>query len=112
MHGCSTMKITPLIRTLSVTLLTAAFASLQAAPITYQGTLSGAAESPANPSPGTGTATVIIDPAAHTMQVLIMFSGLTGITSAAHIHAATAIAGEGTASVLAHLGSAGKNLSS
>jgi hypothetical protein len=103
MHRDSLMKITPLIRILSITLLTAAFASLQAAPVTYQGTLSGAAEFPANPSLGTGTATVIVDSVAHTMQVLVTFSGLTGLTTAAHIHAATAIAGDGTAGVATQL---------
>jgi subtilisin-like proprotein convertase family protein len=63
----------------------------------YTTVLSGAKESPANASPGTGSVTVTI--AGNTMRVQSTFSGLTGNTTACHIHAATAVAGAGTAGV-------------
>lgn len=65
----------------------------------YSAVLNGASESPANASPGTGTTSVTIDDVANTMRVEVLFSGLTGTTTAAHIHAATAVAGSGTAGV-------------
>lgn len=65
----------------------------------YKATLSGPNESPANASPGTGFAEVDIDATAHTMRVIITFSGLTGTTTASHIHGPTAVAGTGTAGV-------------
>jgi hypothetical protein len=71
----------------------------QATPITYQVILSGPNESPANASPGTGFATVIIDTAAHLLSVDISFSGLLGTTAASHIHCCTATPETGTAIV-------------
>ena len=65
----------------------------------YTANLSGANESPANLSPGTGFATVIFNLVAHTMEVQVTFSGLTGTTTASHIHCCTAAAGAGTAGV-------------
>jgi hypothetical protein len=65
----------------------------------YLATLSGAAESPANASAGTGIAYVTINDVANTMRLDVTFSGLTGTVTAAHIHAATAVAGAGTAGV-------------
>lgn len=65
----------------------------------YTTTLSGAAEEPANPSLGTGTVTVTINATAKTMRVQCSFSGLTGNTSAAHIHAATAAPNAGNVGV-------------
>jgi hypothetical protein len=73
--------------------------SVQAAPIFFRADLSGAAEVPPNSSPGTGTATVIIDPTAHTLQVIVSFSGLIGTTTASHIHCCTATPLTGTAMV-------------
>ena len=67
--------------------------------IIFTTTLSGPNESPANASPGTGTATVTWDTTAHTMRVQTVFSGLTGTTTASHIHAATITPGTGTAGV-------------
>lgn len=61
-----------------------------AAPIYFDATLSGAAENPPVVSPGFGTATVILDPAAHTMRVIVSFSALVGTTTAAHVHCCTA----------------------
>jgi hypothetical protein len=60
-----------------------------AAVIDYAATLSGAAETPANASPGTGTALVTVDTVANTMRVQATFSGLLGNTTAAHIHCCT-----------------------
>jgi hypothetical protein len=57
-----------------------------AAPITYTTLLSGPNEFPANASPGVGSATVIYDDVLHTLSVSADFSGLTGTTTAAHIH--------------------------
>ena len=65
----------------------------QASPITYTAILSGLAEDPPNASPGTGFATVVFDAVAHTMDINVWFSGLTGLTTASHIHAATACPG-------------------
>ena len=57
-----------------------------AAPIVFRTTLIGANEVPPNSSLGTGVAVVTIDPVTHTMIVSASFSGLTGNTTAAHIH--------------------------
>lgn len=67
--------------------------------ITYVATLTGLNESPPNASPGTGFAEVDIDFATQMMRVQVTFSGLTGNTTASHIHAATAVPGVGTAMV-------------
>jgi hypothetical protein len=65
----------------------------------YEALLSGPNESPANASPGTGLAFVDYDDFAHTLHVHVTFSGLTGTTTASHIHAATLVPGTGTAGV-------------
>jgi hypothetical protein len=70
-----------------------------AAPITFYTVLSGANESPANSSAGSGFARVTFDDMAHTMRVEVNFSGLTGTTTAAHIHCCTTIPYSGTAGV-------------
>ena len=57
-----------------------------AIPITFVATLTEALEVPPTGSPGTGNATVILDPAANFMHVDVTFSGLTSGTTAAHIH--------------------------
>lgn len=61
----------------------------QSAPIVFEASLSGPAESPPNASPGTGFARVIFDNAAHTMRVIADFTGLLGRTTASHIHCCT-----------------------
>src|SRR5688572_25828439 len=66
---------------------------------TYWATLSRPAEAPPNVSPGTGETVVTIDVAANTMRVQANFSGLLAGVTASHIHAATAVAGSGTAGV-------------
>ena len=84
---------------LLIAAMTLAASTANAAPITYTAILNGANESPANVSLGTGYATVVFDVVAHTMEVDAWFSGLSGNTTASHIHAPTALAGVGNASV-------------
>jgi hypothetical protein len=67
--------------------------------IVYFANLDGPSEAPPNASPGTGLATVTIDTVLHTMRVEATFTDLIGTTTAAHIHAATAVPGVGTAGV-------------
>jgi hypothetical protein len=71
----------------------------QAATITFIANLNGATEIPANPSPGTGFSTVIVDNVANTMLVSIQFSGLVSPTTASHIHCCTSAPLTGTAGV-------------
>ena len=58
----------------------------QATPITYKAVLSGANENPAVITAGTGLATVIYDDITHLLSLDVAFSGLTGTTTASHIH--------------------------
>lgn len=60
--------------------------SAHATPITFVANLTGGDENPATPSAGTGTAVVIVDQAANTLGVHVTFSGLSGTTTASHIH--------------------------
>jgi hypothetical protein len=76
-----------------------ACATAQAATVLYKATLTGAAEFPPNASPGTGSATFTYDTDAHTLRIQASFAGLLAATSAAHIHAPTLVALEGTAGV-------------
>jgi len=57
-----------------------------AIPITFVANLTGANEVPPVVTPGTGLATVILDPTAQTLQINATFSGLTSNDVAAHIH--------------------------
>ncbi len=57
-----------------------------AAPITFGTVLNGATEIPPSGSPGTGSATVVLDPTANTLHVDVIFSGLESPTTASHIH--------------------------
>jgi hypothetical protein len=70
-----------------------------AAVITYEAALSGASEVPATGSTGTGFAEIIVDTTANTMDVIVSFSGLTGTSTASHIHCCTAVPGAGSAGV-------------
>jgi CHRD domain/PEP-CTERM motif len=70
-----------------------------ATPITFTAHLTGASEVPSNPSAGVGDATIIFDTAAHTLSVNVSFSGLTGVTTASHIHCCTATPGAGNTGV-------------
>lgn len=68
----------------------------------FTATLDGPSEAPPVDSPGTGTATFSYDSVLKTFSINTTFTGLTGNTTAAHIHAATAVAGTGTAGVAVH----------
>jgi hypothetical protein len=85
--------------TLALALSVFAASAAQAIPIHYSVTFSGAAESPPSASPGTGYGDVDVDTGTHQMHLFIVFSGLIGQVSAAHIHAPTLVAGTGTAGV-------------
>ena len=84
---------------LACTMVALFTASVQAQTYIFSVNLSGPNESPANASPGTGIATVTFDTISNLMSVDLTFSGLTGNTTASHIHGATAVAGAGTAGV-------------
>ena len=73
--------------------------SMYASVITYVVTMNGPSESPANASPGTGGAVITIDNVANTLSLNMFFSGLTGTTTASHIHCCTAVPLTGTAGV-------------
>jgi hypothetical protein len=70
-----------------------------AVPVVYYARLTGAAESPANASPATGSAVVTVDSAANTMLVHVDFAGLTAPNTASHIHCCTGSPGVATAGV-------------
>ena len=95
------MKTSKKILTALVTpmLLASSLITAQANIFQYNVTLNGLNESPANASPGSGLATIFLDTTLNTLSLNMSFSGLTGPTSAAHIHGATAVAGTGTAGV-------------
>ncbi len=57
--------------------------------VVYNATLTGPNESPANASPGTGSAIITINPDEFTMQLQISFAGLIGTTTNSHIHCCT-----------------------
>jgi hypothetical protein len=68
-------------------------ASATATAQSYFANLDGPSENPANASPGTGFAQVTLDLALHTLQIDVTFSGLTGTTTAAHVHAPVTVPG-------------------
>jgi hypothetical protein len=70
-----------------------------AAQVSYTATLSGAAEVTPNASPGTGSALVVFDTGANTMEVKLTFAGLTSPNTAAHIHCCTTVPFTGPAGV-------------
>jgi hypothetical protein len=79
-------------------LLTVIAAHVQAAPpatLEFAASLDGASETPPNDSPGTGAATVEIDTATRMLAIRIDLAGLTGRTTAAHMHCCTADPGSG-----------------
>jgi CHRD domain-containing protein len=101
MRASSTPLSGPRIPTLfaAVFLLVMGSSFAHGAVITYKASLSGPNESPPNASPGVGTAQVDVNTTTNLMHVFVTFSGLTGNTTASHIHAPTLVAGTGTASV-------------
>ena len=87
------------LRAFAAVLMLGCVQGAQAAPMLFRATLSGPNESPPNSSLGTGLADVFLDPVANTLQVNVVFSGLSGNTTASHIHCCTAVPGTGTAGV-------------
>jgi hypothetical protein len=81
---------------LSLVLATMLFVPVSHA-VRFSVNLSGAAESPPNASLGTGSGLVEFDPNLHTLHVSFSFTGLTGNTTASHIHCC--VAPNGTAGV-------------
>jgi hypothetical protein len=80
------------------TLLTACgVMSVHATVFDYSVTLDGPSEPTV--SLGTGSGTVSYNDATHFLQLQVVFSGLTGLTTASHIHAATLNPFAGTAGV-------------
>jgi hypothetical protein len=79
------------IKVLAAVLFLAGAQSALATPLEFKANLSGPNESPPNASPGIGLADVFYDPAIHTLQVHVNFSGLLGTTTASHIHCCTTI---------------------
>src|SRR3954467_1051540 len=72
-------------------------APASAAVVVYTTHMDGPTEG--TPSLGTGNGTITYDNVAHTMRVQASFTGLSGTTTASHIHAPTAVPFAGTASV-------------
>jgi CHRD domain len=72
---------------ITIAALTLMAPAVHAIPMTFTATLLGANELP-DPvsSPGTGFATIVLDPTAQTLQINATFSGLTSNVVAAHIH--------------------------
>ena len=66
----------------SIILLTSVIAHGQ----TFNLSLTGTQENPGNNSPAVGSATVILNQAASTLSINMSFSGLTGNSTASHIH--------------------------
>jgi hypothetical protein len=83
----------------SVAAITLTASAVQGEIVQYAATLTGPAESPPNSSPATGSTTFDYDTITHSLTMSINFSGLLGTTTAAHIHADTAVAGTGGAGV-------------
>jgi hypothetical protein len=59
--------------------------------LTFRANLTGAAETPPNPSKGTGTAVVVLDTATKMVDWTITYSGLSGPATAAHFHGPAAM---------------------
>src|SRR5437868_5481757 len=77
--------------------------SAQATIYHFEANLNGATEVPPNASPGTGLGGFIFDDVLHLMTVDVNFAGLIGTTTAAHVHAPTAVAGAGNTMVATEL---------
>jgi len=80
-------------RTVGILLFSASVFAAQAsaATITYNDTMLGSNEVPANASPATGSATVVLDTTTNMLSVIISFSGLFGgPAEASHIHCCAA----------------------
>ena len=78
----------------------AALTNSQAQTEVFIATLDGPSEDTPNNSPGTGFATVTLNLALMTMRVEVNFTGLSGTTTACHIHGPTTSAFTGAAGVM------------
>jgi hypothetical protein len=86
--------------TLLATALALSGAAASAHTVTYVGTLSNLGEpATAAGSLGTGTVSIAFNDDDFTMMLNVTFSGLSGNTTASHIHCCTAVAGAGSAGV-------------
>jgi hypothetical protein len=87
----------------SIGLVVIAAAGLLLAPaaqaIPFVAFLDGPSEDPPNASPGTGEVELVLDTAGHTLRISGTFGDLIGTTTAAHIHAPTAVPFAGTVGV-------------
>lgn len=82
----------------SVAILAALFLAVSVQAQTFTFFASGPNENPPNASPGTGSGTVTLSLATHVLMINMSFTGLTGTTTASHIHAPVLVPG-GTAGV-------------
>jgi hypothetical protein len=73
-------------RALLATAVLCLMAGAALAQTTYTCNLTGTSEVPANASPATGTATVVLNAAQTQLDVSVSFSGLTSAYTASHIH--------------------------
>src|SRR5688572_21241790 len=93
-------------RVIAVALALAASAACAPAAATtyvFNAALNGANEAPPNASPGSGLGKFIFDTDLHTLLIEVEFEDLIGLTTAAHVHAPTAVAGTGTIGVATEL---------
>ena len=81
--------------TVAAAAILATLGTAEAAPITFTTTLGPEVAGAA----GSGTATVVIDTVANTLAISFSFSGLSGLTTVAHIHCCTAVPGVGIVGV-------------
>jgi hypothetical protein len=92
------------VATIAAALAFAAVAgSAQATIYHFEANLNGATEVPPNASTGTGLGVFLFDDVLHTMMVDVDFAGLLGTTTAAHVHAPTAVPGAGSTMVATEL---------
>lgn len=89
---CSIMKRRRVVGTVAATLVMGAAlaGNARAVVLIYDAPLTGLAENPPNASPATGYSRVTYDTVARTLRVEASFSGLTGTSTLAHIHAPNA----------------------
>ena len=81
-------------------LMLACLAAVPASAVTvYTASLSGANESPATSSTGTGSATITLLDDMNTLNLSLTFSGLTGPATMAHIHCCVAPGGNAAVSL-------------
>jgi hypothetical protein len=94
------MRCARLVPALALTGLAATAMPAQAHDVVFIGTLSTQGEAVLNPpSQGTGSVVLVFNDDEFTMDVSVTFSGLSGTTTASHIHCCTASPGSGTAGV-------------